>query len=378
MEGVAGMINIVGASVAGPIVDGKLGRVGTMRLAFLTLLVTSAVTLLAVLYFPTVATTHVVFIALCTASALSGFSRAVFMVAMEALFGDSTPSGPARTKYYIYKQQATTLGLAAGPLIAVICFALTKNSWTLPELTVVATVGAAIGVLLAFICLLFTDARTQFADARTPASLPASSSLPATTSAITSAATSATVSLLANAAPIDLRPTADDCDDAERHSPRQPPPPTPLPPPLLPPPPGPQKVWYVPLLISASSICLGLGSGISYKFIPLFCLSDVQAGGLHLSPIAVNGIVAGMQLAAIAMHMCTHACVRTCMHAHACARVHACTRVYASSQACSWRRRMHACVCVRMHGCMHTSQACNWWRPRSALLQRGSQHVWVP
>jgi len=61
-----------------------------------------------------------------------------------------------------------------------------------------------------------------------------------------------------------------------------------------------KKNWYVAPLIAASNIWSGMGSGIAYKFIPLFALSP-PPNGLDLSPIAINGILAGMQCLATAL-----------------------------------------------------------------------------
>ena len=47
-----------------------------------------------------------------------------------------------------------TVGLAVGPLLAIACFALSHDTWTMPELTAVVLVGGGINIALALACRL--------------------------------------------------------------------------------------------------------------------------------------------------------------------------------------------------------------------------------
>ena len=98
MEGAAGLLNIVTAALTGIVVD-RISRVCVLRLSAVLSIAVTAVMAVAVLYLPDHATTKVVYLALVSASALTGINRALFLVAVEALFGDSTPQGAARIKY---------------------------------------------------------------------------------------------------------------------------------------------------------------------------------------------------------------------------------------------------------------------------------------
>lgn len=51
-------------------------------------------------------------------------------------------------------------------------------------------------------------------------------------------------------------------------------------------------------LIGLNCVLIGLGSGITYKYIPLFCPKTLK---LSLGPIATNAIVSGMQIVAIVL-----------------------------------------------------------------------------
>jgi len=234
-----------------------------------------------------------------------------------ALFGDSTPNN-ARSRYYARKQACITLGLATGPLIAVIIFLLLSDTWTQPELTVVMTASAVLGVAVSVVMLSFRErARASPAD-------PVESHINTTGQHGRSSAYAE--ALLDDA----LRPA----QPAEQHSeplaeptaqsthspppPPQPPPPPPLPPlPLHPGTPAvnaardallgdrviePAWGWsrccglrarHVPHLIALSNLLQGLGSGIAYKFVPIFCWKE-----LGLRPVATYAIVAGFQMAA--------------------------------------------------------------------------------
>ena len=102
MEGAAGIVNIFAAGFGGVVVD-KVSRSSVLRVSAALSVVVTGVMAFAVLYLPHHATTKSVYIALVAASVLSGINRGLFLVAFEALFGDSTPSGSARVRYYVWK-----------------------------------------------------------------------------------------------------------------------------------------------------------------------------------------------------------------------------------------------------------------------------------
>lgn len=115
------------------------------------------------LYLPQHAITHTVFLALGAAGMriLTGFFRGSFFVSFEAIFRDCTPQGEERVRYYVWKQAAGTLGLALGPLVAVLCFALTNDSWAQHEMEIVIVVCAATMLIMAGVQLCFQGVPVQ-------------------------------------------------------------------------------------------------------------------------------------------------------------------------------------------------------------------------
>ena len=271
MEGAAGIVNIFAAGFGGVVVD-KVSRSSVLRISAALSVVVTGVMAFAVLYLPHHATTKSVYIALVAASVLSGINRGLFLVAFEALFGDSTPSGSARVRYYVWKQAAATTGLAIGPFIAVACFLLTHDSWTQPELIVVILVCAAVGLIQGFMQLFFRDMPYEPGLDQTspeqPQPQPRSSeaiSAPLLHQSQPSAPDTSSPTMVINTISGTLTPSV-------RRRP---------------------SAAYVAPLIGLSNLALGLGSGVAYKFIPLFCLST-----LGLSPIATHAMIGGMQAVA--------------------------------------------------------------------------------
>ena len=154
MEGAAGIVNIFAAALVGWLLTRF--RSSVLRVSAALSVVVTGVMAFAVLYLPHHATTKSVYIALVAASVLSGINQNV-PGGVRGFLGDSTPSGSARVRYYVWKQAAATTGLAIGLFIAVACFLLTHDSWTQPELIVVILVCAAVGLIQGFMQLFFRD-----------------------------------------------------------------------------------------------------------------------------------------------------------------------------------------------------------------------------
>ena len=343
MEGISGVVNLVMATVVGVAAD-RYGRSPVLRLVGIVAAGIAASTCVAVLYFPSHGGAQAVFIAMCAVSALMGVVRGSFFTAFEALFGDSTPK-QQRSKYYIQKQVSATLGLATGPVLAVVCFASTHNTWTTRELVVVILVGAALYVALGVACLFFTDVPAApvgvgvgggggggggvggGAMAGSTAALPGTSTstgtggLNGSVPARTASNGEASARLLSHdhhALAVAVAPEGrcDErmpCEEGTAHVSRV----GPINAQSLPNggPSGPsgggdggedggplavhrkRSRWVAPV-ISASNLLMGFGSGIAYKFIPLYCMQ-----GLRLSPIVTHGVIAGMQIAATLLNM---------------------------------------------------------------------------
>ena len=228
-----------------------------------------------------------------------------------------------------------TAGMTLGPLVAVFCFLVTHNTWTYPELTTVILAGCTVGMCNAVLTLFFVDVHpprrarrggttaTQSSHAAPllpeerissapspslPSASPSSSHEPVATAtpASINAATIATTSSQAAAASNDPSPPVRRLNVAVSGRERACAKPAHSRSPLISTQsaparprkaqgsdPAPSLLRPCQVLITVSNVFMGLGSGTLYKFIPLFCLSE-----LHLAPITVHAIVAGMQACA--------------------------------------------------------------------------------
>ena len=93
------------------------------------------------------------FLCICASTAIIGCFVGSQSSAVEAIFGDSIPSG-SRSRLYVRKQSLRVLGTAAGPLLAVVVFATVGDHWREGELEIVIACGA---------CLFFCPALLVFA-----------------------------------------------------------------------------------------------------------------------------------------------------------------------------------------------------------------------
>lgn len=280
MEGASGLVAFCSMIVAGVLTD-RIGRIPALYLCGFGYQLTGITIAIAVLYLPSRSSTQAVFLTLCLATGIAGFNQGLFFTASSALLADSTAQN-SRNKFYLWKQAAISGGLAFGPLVACGCFALTHNSWTTPELTIVCMVAAALGVPLGLSMFLFREVRTlsRGGSEGLLASTPSDEPLPVTPAmrndAIeggVAAAEGAGASInAATAGPGEamLDTAADDGASA--------------------PIPAKSCLYHsVAPLIALCDLFTGMGSGIIYKFVPLFLLHDLQ-----LKPIAVQAIIIGM------------------------------------------------------------------------------------
>lgn len=250
MESISGIASLLLTLVSGVLAD-RIGRRRVLRAAGLASILSSAATLTTVFCLAP-SRPSLVYAGLCVASGTVGLARGCFMPPFEAIFGDST-AGAARAKWYTRKAACYTFGLAFGPALTMVIFAAARNdTWTQPELSAVLCAAAAIGVVLAALVLGFREVEAPPSQLLDPAAGDAESA----------------------AAPLNATPAA-------------------------PPPPRWRCVRrkHVPILISISSLLGGLGSGMAYKFIPMFCWKE-----LGLSPIPTHAIIVAQQLAATVLN----------------------------------------------------------------------------
>ena len=83
------------------------------------------------------------FLCICASTVIIGCFVGSQSSAVEAIFGDSIPSG-SRSRLYVRKQSLRVLGTAAGPLLAVIVFATVGDHWREGELEIVIACGACL------------------------------------------------------------------------------------------------------------------------------------------------------------------------------------------------------------------------------------------
>jgi len=92
----------------------------------------------------------------CTACALWGVFQGVTNASVEALFGDSVPTGE-RSEVYMWRDSLTFLATALGPGVAVIIFQALGNTWHIDELNAVMLAGLSLAVIPCVSCFLFKD-----------------------------------------------------------------------------------------------------------------------------------------------------------------------------------------------------------------------------
>ena len=285
MEGVAGISGLVATFVGGYLAD-KCSRRCVLFAAALSAIIATAAVLVTII----VLYTHYIdltFLGICVAAAASAIATGAGGPAAEACFGDSTPNH-ARAKLYARKASFRTVGLSLGPLIAVFVFLLRSNTWTKPELVVVMLISAGNSIVNALLMVLFRDVQstpTAAGGERTESLLPAEqprststepvndSIVPTTAAAGDAAPANAAASSESDPATVTSALDAEVagwrrscCGIRRRH---------------------------VPHLIVANNLLLGLGSGVAYKFLPIFCWKV-----LHLKPVSTYALTASFQLLA--------------------------------------------------------------------------------
>ena len=99
------------------------------------------------------------FLCICASTAIIGCFVGSQSSAVEAIFGDSIPSG-ARSRLYVRKQSLRVLGTAAGPLLAVVVFATVGDHWREGELEIVIACGACLFFCPALLALALSEKQT--------------------------------------------------------------------------------------------------------------------------------------------------------------------------------------------------------------------------
>ena len=280
-SGVSGIATLIVGPFAGWGAD-RLGRQGVLRFASVFTFVASGFLCTWLLYFQQRVSEWTLYEMLLASQFLTGVRRGIQQPALDAIFGDSVPSG-RRSKVYAFRSSLRRLGSAVGPIVAACIFAVAGDHWTEFELTHVLVVGAIFRLIPASLLWFIRDARALGDESEGLHIRPPNG-------AATAAATAAiTTTASVNAATCPLPAAVDAAPAAAAPSP-----PDPGPTPSNPAPPaqsrrlGPQ---HIAPMIAVADIIAKVGAGLSVRFLPLYMWQH-----LSLRPLPVCLVLAAAEL----------------------------------------------------------------------------------
>ncbi|KAJ9450619.1 Major Facilitator Superfamily (MFS), partial [Diplonema papillatum] len=163
----------------------------------------------------------------------------------------------SRLEFFLKQATYTFAALSVGPVIAVICFLVLGNTWTLKNLSIVLLLGLAIRIPCGLLCFQFSD---DFALAKESADVRQVQ--------------------IHNAMSTNSAEPADAQErELRRLSARS------------------KHYGKVPYVLYSASVIAMIGSGMTVKFFPIFFQTAATDGGLELSPVVVVLICLGRRLA---------------------------------------------------------------------------------
>jgi len=154
--GLQGLVNLLIALPAGTLAD-RFGRQTLLRVASVSLLCAVSLSAVSLLYLRWRVSDDRLYDLILGMSVLWGAFMGLHSAPLEALFGDSVPSGH-RSQVYVWRASLRTLGAALGPAVSAVIFALYGDQWHLAELTWVMMVGAGGAIVPALLLWGFSDA----------------------------------------------------------------------------------------------------------------------------------------------------------------------------------------------------------------------------
>jgi MFS family permease len=160
--GVGGLSLLLVAPFAGCAAD-SFGRETMLRVASVITFLSSAFTLVWLLYLQRRVSEISLFEMVLASQFITGIRRGIQQPALDAIFGDSVPSG-RRSKIYSYRSSLRKIGSAAGPLVSAAIFLTAGDNWTEVELTQVLVAGAIFRLIPASMLWLLRDARSLGAE----------------------------------------------------------------------------------------------------------------------------------------------------------------------------------------------------------------------
>eukprot|EP00298_Acanthocystis_sp_HF-20_P014204 c20673_g1_i1.p1 GENE.c20673_g1_i1~~c20673_g1_i1.p1 ORF type:complete len:472 (+),score=163.86 c20673_g1_i1:27-1442(+) len=182
-----------------------------------------------------------IFYSLITGVSLWGVSTGIIRGPLKALYADSLPTG-TRSKFFSYLYNSYTFCGIVGPIVSIIVFTLGDDQWHLTTLRDVILVGMAIEAPIAFLMFFFDDKKIILGRE----------------------STEETDKEDEDGSPRNMN---DKDNNSKLESFRD------------------RFRWTIPYFIFVGSVIIGLGSGMTVKFFPLFFMNDC-----HLSPSQVQAI----------------------------------------------------------------------------------------
>ena len=287
IEAAQGCINLIVALPIGWLAD-KTSKSAIVRLGGVLIPVAGGATMFAVVYgvghrAEVMLSYWILFGAMC----VWGLCYAIWGGPCQALLADSTPTGQ-RSWYFTKLAQLSFAANAAGPLVAIIIFALHGDRWELSTLRNVLLVGVGIEMLMTPLMMSVSDdcALEEEGDepSETPAVIASAAAEPMTPARGDAADVPAdVVPRAARTSSADARSSASDAvasppnaaeeapaaavtaaDAGATHG---------------------ARLWLVPYVIFAQGLFVSLGSGMTIKFFPLFlCAAAVEPPPLQARP----------------------------------------------------------------------------------------------
>ena len=293
--GCGGVATLLVGPIAGYMAD-RLGRQAVLRVASVVTFLASGWMCTWLLYFQHRVGSTTLFAMLLSSQVISGVRRGIQQPALEAIFGDSVPSG-RRSRIYALRSSLRKLGSAGGPAVAAAIFLTRGDKWTGAALTWVLAVGACVRVVPAALLWFFRDAYSLGAESEglhvpgapacdRPEIAPVASAAPDVPAAAAAPTVGAVHSsaVAPEATTVTCGPVATDANPAPAADSPTPPPP-------------PRATWlgmgpqHVAPTIACADLLSKLGAGMSVRFFQLYFWQE-----LGMRPAEVMAVLICAQL----------------------------------------------------------------------------------
>eukprot|EP00471_Norrisiella_sphaerica_P009172 CAMPEP_0184495906 /NCGR_PEP_ID=MMETSP0113_2-20130426/32648_1 /TAXON_ID=91329 /ORGANISM="Norrisiella sphaerica, Strain BC52" /LENGTH=556 /DNA_ID=CAMNT_0026882315 /DNA_START=90 /DNA_END=1760 /DNA_ORIENTATION=+ len=161
-EGIQGTSQALVAIPAGIYLTDGIGRDKTLKIGGIVGALTVGFTLITLLI-TNAWSERGRYIMLCVALALWGAFTGVWKGSLESIYADSVRE-EEKSKYLVFKFVITLLSNTAGPVTGIFLFIWRGDTWTMPELTAVFCSGVSLMSVAVFVLFFFDDGRTLGAE----------------------------------------------------------------------------------------------------------------------------------------------------------------------------------------------------------------------